>query len=348
MTTSTPSITHVAETLRELGIQTLAVLREHLDGSRPQSWLTDLVIDYPTRGGKAVRPALCLATCRAFGGRVEEALPSAAAIELLHNAFLVHDDIEDESLVRRGKPTLHELAGLPLALNAGDAMLIEAMAILRGNRALLGSRMADRVLREFEQMLRHTVQGQAIELGWRRDRVVDLEADDYVDLIMRKTCWYTTIHPLRIGALIGGWNRIPLEPLVRFGTYLGAAFQIQDDLLNLLGDEETYGKEILGDLYEGKYTLMLAHLLKELDRPERSELLDGFLGMPREQRTETDARHVLDLMHRHGSIAFAQNFAEGIKAAAIHAFEPAFAAAPPSPDRVFLRDMVDFMLERQL
>ena len=78
----TISTTHVAETLRELGIQTLAVLREHLDGSRPQSWLTDLVIDYPTRGGKAVRPALCLATCRAFGGRVEEALPSAAAIEL--------------------------------------------------------------------------------------------------------------------------------------------------------------------------------------------------------------------------------------------------------------------------
>ena len=334
--------------LDEIGTRTRHLLREHLGEREPKAWLGDLVIDYPSRGGKSIRPALCVATCRAFGGTTDEALPSAAALELLHNAFLVHDDIEDESSLRRGEPTLHALAGTPLAVNAGDAMLLEGMAMLRANRVLLGARMSDRIVREFESMLRHTVRGQAIELGWRRDLVVDLEPDDYLDLIIRKTCWYTAIHPLRVGALIGGWNRVPLVPMVELGTYLGAAFQIHDDLLNLIGDERVYGKELLGDLYEGKRTLMLGHLLRELDAPERAELIESFLAVPRAARTEVDARRVLELMHRHGSIEFALGFAAGVKAAAVDAFEVAFDAAPPSADRMFVRDMIDFMLDREL
>ncbi len=256
--------------------------------------------------------------------------------------------------MRRGRPTLHEMNGVPLALNAGDAMLLEAMSLLRRNRSLLGSRMAERVLGEFERTLRHTVEGQALELGWRGGRGDGMDGADrvdpahYVDLIMRKTCWYTTIHPLRVGALIGGWGRVPLEPLVRFGTFLGTAFQIQDDLLNLVGDEATYGKEILGDLFEGKHTLMLAHVLGQIDAAERADLVDGFLSLPRAQRTAEGAARLLAAMQRHGSIEFARSFAEGVRAAAVDAFEPAFAAAPPSPDRAFLRSMVDFMLSRQL
>ena len=98
-------------------------------------------------------------------------------------------------------------------------------------------------------MMLHTLEGQATELGWRRDIVVDLTPEDYLDLIMRKTCWYTTIHPLRVGALVGSAGSADVTHMVRFGFYLGAAFQIRDDLLNLVGDEETYGKEILGDLH---------------------------------------------------------------------------------------------------
>ena len=103
-------------------------------------------------------------------------------------------------------------------------------------------------------MALRTLEGQATELGWRRDGVTDLTPEDYLDLIMHKTCWYTTIHPLRVGALIGSRRPGRPRPLVRFGFHLGAAFQIQDDLLNLVGDEAAYGKEIDGDLYEGKRT----------------------------------------------------------------------------------------------
>ena len=125
------------------------------------------------------------------------------AIELLHNAFLVHDDIEDASLLRRGEPTLHRRYGTPLALNAGDGLALQAMGTLRENIDLLGPRLADRIMVEFDFMSQQTVAGQALELGWCRDNRTDLEPDDYLDLIMKKTCWYTTVLPLRVGALVG-------------------------------------------------------------------------------------------------------------------------------------------------
>ncbi len=108
--------------------------------------------------------------------------------------------------------------------------------------------------------------------------------EDYLDLIMHKTCWYTTIHPLRVGAIVGSGGTVELGPLVRFGFHFGAAFQIRDDLLNLVGDEETYGKEILGDLYEGKRTLPLMHLLAS--RQATTECSFGTIcGCTRAERT---------------------------------------------------------------
>ena len=105
------------------------------------------------------------------------------AIELLHNAFLVHDDIEDASLLRRGEPTLHRRYGTPLALNAGDGLALQAMATLRENIDRLGPRLADRIMVEFDFMSQQTVAGQALELGWCRDNRIDLTPDDYLELI---------------------------------------------------------------------------------------------------------------------------------------------------------------------
>jgi geranylgeranyl diphosphate synthase, type II len=321
-------------------------MRAYLPETEPRQHLWDLVRDYPGRGGKAIRPALCLATAVAFGGELEEALPSAVALELLHNAFLVHDDIQDASLRRRGLPTLHARYGVPLALNAGDALAMLAGEALRDNRRVLGSRLAARIGEEFDLMARRTLEGQARELGWRRDVAVDLEPDDYLDLIMHKTCWYTTIHPLRVGALIGTLGRADPDPLVPFGFYLGAAFQIRDDLLNLVGDEAKYGKESCGDLYEGKRTLMVIHLLREA-RGADGETVGRFLAMERQQRSPGDVATILELMHRYGSIDFAREFGVGIASAAGDAFEAAFADLPDSPERRFVHEIIAWMLERE-
>ena len=318
----------------------------YLPDTEPRQYLWDLVGEYPRRDGKALRPALCLATAVAFGGELEEALPSAVALELLHNAFLVHDDIQDASRLRRGLPTLHAQYGVPLALNAGDGLAILAGEALRDNRRLLGSRLAARIGDEFDLMARRTLEGQARELGWRREVVLELAPDDYLDLIMHKTCWYTTIHPLRVGALIGTLGRADPDALVRFGFYLGAAFQIRDDLLNLVGDEAKYGKESCGDLYEGKRTLMVIHLLRETRGDDR-RAVGRFLAMDRQQRTPGDVAAILELMHRHGSIDFAREFGLGIAGAAGSAFEAAFADVPDSPERRFVHELITWMLERE-
>ena len=301
--------------------------------------------DYLERGGKGLRPALCLATCSAFGGEIEAALPSAAAIELLHTAFLVHDDVEDDSDLRRGEPTLHRQYGTALAINAGDGLAVLALGALRDNERALGRRLAGRVWSEFDLMARHTVDGQARELGWQRDRRTDLTPDDYLDLIMKKTCWYTTLLPLRVGALIGSRGALDLEPMLRFGFFLGAAFQIRDDVLNLTGSEAVYGKEALGDLREGKRTLMLIHLLAAASPRDRDQVV-GYLALDPSQRSGEVAQHIMALMDDHGSVAFADEFARGIARAAGVAFEEAFAAAPDSPARRFVRELVTYMVER--
>jgi geranylgeranyl diphosphate synthase type II len=307
--------------------------------------LTGPAADYLERGGKGLRPALLLATAQAFGGRVDDALPSAAAIELLHTAFLVHDDVEDEADLRRGSPALHRRYGTGLAVNAGDGLAVIALRALRDNDEPLGRRLAGRVWAEFEFMARQTVDGQAIELGWMRDRRTDLTPDDYLELIMKKTCWYTTVLPLRVGALIGSGGQADLEPMVRFGFFLGAAFQIRDDLLNLVGDPQRYGKEVLGDLREGKRTLMLIHLLAAADHADRARV-EALLALPPAQRGPDQAAEICALMHRYGSIGFADHFAHGIAASAAQAFEQAFAAVPPSPARAFVADLVPYMVDR--
>jgi geranylgeranyl diphosphate synthase, type II len=319
----------------------------YLGGDGLSPYLLGPAGDYLDRGGKGLRPALCMATCAAFGGREEDAVPSAAAIELVHTALLVHDDVEDDSDLRRGEPTLHRRYGRASAINAGDGLAVVALGALRDNERLLGPRLARRVWSEFDVMARHTVNGQARELGWQRDGRTDLTPDDYLDLIMQKTCWYTTLLPLRVGALIGSWGRgdADLGALTRFGFFLGAAFQIRDDVLNLVGSEELYGKEALGDLREGKRTLMLIHLLAAAPEPDRARLT-RFLALEPEARTPDLVDEVMALLRRHGSIEFADEFGRGIARAAASSLDEAFGGLPDSPARRFVQDLVPYMAER--
>ena len=199
--------------------------------------LYDQLTAYPFREGKGLRPAIVLSACRSVGGRTDQAVISATAVELFHNAFLVHDDIEDGSEFRRGRLTLPEEFGVPAAVNVGDATNVLAIGLLLENVETLGVRKALLVIREIERMARESVEGQAIELEWIRLREFDLSDDDYVRMAYKKTCWYTVIAPLRLGVIAGSQPGIgaptddELRPLVGLGFLAGIAFQIQDDLL---------------------------------------------------------------------------------------------------------------------
>lgn len=323
----------------------LARLLAAVPQREPQRYLYAPLTAYLSRTGKSVRPALCLASCGAFGGRESDALASAAAIEMLHNAFLVHDDIEDESELRRGEPTMHAQHGLPIALNAGDMLTALSARLLRNNLMLLGPRLADRVHDEFEHMMQQSLEGQAMELGWMRDNRCDITDADYLRMVQKKTCWYSFIHPCRIGALIGTRDGADLDQFNRFGAFLGSAFQIRDDLLNLTGSERVYGKEIGGDLLEGKRTLMLIHLMRHLDARETARIT-AYLGRPRRARGPEETEWILGLMHKRGSIDHARQAASQLAMAAQQAFEQAYGRLPASQDKAFLHQLVSYMVSR--
>jgi geranylgeranyl diphosphate synthase type II len=323
----------------------LQALRDWIPTKEPDRYLYALVREQLGRSGKGLRPALCLATCQAFGGRVEDALNSAAAIELIHNAFLVHDDIEDGSEFRRTQPTMHTRYGVPIAVNTGDAMQALSMRLLRKNLPILGPELAWRVLDEFDHMLTETLEGQAMELGWIRDNQCKISDEDYLRMTLKKTCWYSFIHPCRIGALIARPKEIDLDRFNPFGYYLGAAFQIQDDILNLTGTRREYGKEIGGDLYEGKRTLILSHLFGKCSEQEKRSL-QGLLSRPRHRRLPREIDSLTELMSRYGSIEYALFSARELRDAAEKAFLEAYGDAPESDDKAFLRQTIRYMLDR--
>lgn len=333
--------------LERYRVITLGALLTSLPSREPRRHLYDLVGSYPTRMGKGLRPALCIASCRAFGGAVDRVLPTAVAIELFHNAFLVHDDIEDGSDYRRDRPTLHAQHGIGIAVNVGDAMNVLSMMRLMDNLPILGASLAWQVFAEIEHMVLQSVEGQAMELGWIRDNVCDLTEADYLRMTLKKTCWYTCIEPCRIGALVARGDLVNLDRFDRFGYYMGAAFQIQDDILNLVGDRRKYGKEIGGDIWEGKRTLMLIHLLNHCNEAE-AERLRGFLSLQRALRLDRDVGWTFGLLEKYGSIDYARSAARQLAEAAVREFGVAYADVPNSEDKQFLEEIVPYMVERDL
>ena len=326
---------------------TLAGFLSAVPDREPRKYLYDPLSSHLARIGKSIRPALCIATCQAFGGDAADAAKSAAAIEMLHNAFLVHDDVEDESELRRGFPTMHAEHGVPLAVNAGDMLNALSLRMLRENMPVLGPEITWRIFDEFEHMMHESLEGQAMELGWVRDNRCDLTDADYLRMVLKKTCWYSFIHPCRIGALIATRDRLDLDRFNRFGFYLGAAFQIQDDLLNLTGDPKRYGKEIAGDLFEGKRTVMLIHLLGHIDQKEMQRLRT-FLEQTRVRRSPTDVEWVLELMRSRGSMEYGRTVSRHLAGATLYEFTQAFGDVPDSDEKEFLNQIIRYMVNRDL
>jgi geranylgeranyl diphosphate synthase type II len=324
---------------------TLAEINAALPTHEPRRHLYDLVTAHMSRAGKGIRPALCIATAKAFGGDEANAIPSAAALEMLHNAFLVHDDIEDGSELRRNHPTMVAEHGVPLAVNTGHAMNALSIRLLRRNLPLLGAPTAIRIYEEIDTLLVESLEGQAMELGWIRDNDTRVCASDYLRMTLKKTCLYSFIHPMRIGALVADGERTDLDRFDKLGFFVGAAFQIQDDVLNLIGDKR-YGKEIGGDLMEGKRSLILAHLFERVSGREADTLRD-FLGRPRERRLPREIDWIYELLRRHGSIEYAQHASHDLAAAAVAEFETAFAATRDDEAKAFVRRIVDYVVERE-
>lgn len=308
--------------------------------------LYQMMLDYPRRAGKGLRPALCLLICEAFGGDPERAVNTAAALEMLQNWLLIHDDIEDGSELRRGEPCLHQKHGIPMAINVGDALHCKTWEMLHRNADILGPQLAFQILSEFTQLYNQVVEGQHIELSWVRNNQWNLNENDYLTMCVQKTAWYTCITPCRVGAIIGGASDEEADVFIEFGKSLGVAFQIQDDVLNLIGDEGRYGKEIAGDISEGKRTLVLIHLFNSCTPSEAQNVID-IMAQPRAEKTEADVQIVLQLMQKYKSIQYAQKCSKTLLQQATEKFNQNFAHLPNNRAKQLFLSLIHFFIERE-
>jgi geranylgeranyl diphosphate synthase type I len=203
----------------------------------------------PDATGKRIRPLLVLLTTAASGGSWEAALPAAAAVELVHNFSLVHDDIQDNSDKRRGRPTVWVKWGMPQAINAGDGLFVLSNLAITD---LIAGYPAETVVRA-AQILHQTcldlTRGQHLDISY--EQRTDLGVEDYWPMISGKTAALLS-GCCQLGALLGGADEAAREAYRSFGHYLGLAFQVQDDLLGIWGDETVTGKSAASDLVEGK------------------------------------------------------------------------------------------------
>jgi geranylgeranyl diphosphate synthase type I len=284
-------------------------------------------------GGKMLRSTLCLLACEAVGGGWRGALPAAAAVELVHNFSLIHDDIEDRSPQRRGHPTLWHLWGQPLAINAGDAMYaLSRLALLRLEERGVQPEKVLQAARLLDESCLRLCEGQHLDLCYQNR--LDIGIDDYLKMISGKTATLFQCS-LKLGALLGADDQELVECLGHFGHNLGLAFQIRDDILGIWGQEKVSGKSSVSDIQEMKKTLPIIYGLakdKELSMIYRKEALDG-----------DDLVSVPSILERVGAQAYAQDVAQRYYDEALSALQ---SASIPSPAKEDFEAIADFVLKR--
>jgi geranylgeranyl diphosphate synthase type I len=309
------------------------------DGTHPdmKRYLYGPLAGDSANAGKRHRPLICLLACEAVGGDPDKAYPAAAAIEHFHTAALIHDDIEDSSETRRGEPCLHVREGEGLAINAGDlALSLVTGTVLKDPG--LDDRTKIRVLDELVDMTTRTIEGQALDIGWARDDRSDLTVDDYLLMANHKTAFYSGAVPLAIGSIIGGGTAEQTAVLRDFGMAAGLAFQIQDDVLNLVGTREATKKDFRSDITEGKRTLVAVHALQHASKRDR--LLEIFSARETDPAALAEA---VEIMREAGSIDYANDYARDLVVSAKHALD---AALPNRKARDLLLSMADFFVKR--
>jgi geranylgeranyl diphosphate synthase type I len=224
-------------------------------------WVDEEFQPATVHGGKRIRPLLTMLACQASGRSWQRALPAAAAVEILHNFTLVHDDIEDNSPTRRGRKTIWKLWGEPQAINAGDAMFcIAHLAMANLEEQDVPPQSVVRALRRFDQMCLDLTMGQYKDMSFETRE--DVEVDDYLEMITGKTAVLISLSA-ELGALIAGQNEETIQHYAEFGRNLGLAFQVIDDILGIWGDESRTGKSTATDIATKKKTLPVLYGLQQ-------------------------------------------------------------------------------------
>lgn len=306
------------------------------------------------RGGKRLRPAFFMAGYQGFGGgNLKEAIYTSMAVELVHAAVLVHDDIIDNSNLRRGKPTLHrqfaqnhdsEEFAHSLALLAGDTLVAYAIDVL-GNSRLMNSESGQAARRVFDKMCMEVGYGETMDMLASRNR--NLSQTQVIRTMEYKSARYTVARPLKMGAILGGAMEKSANALYEYGRHLGIAFQLQDDILGVFGDEATLGKPVDSDIKEGKMTLLVLGTIQALEEIGRRDDLEIFLRyLGNSNLSAGDFSWIKNLMVETGSLAKAQKMVAERTRRSLRILPRAEGLAPKQ--KILLEGIAEYLMEREV
>lgn len=295
----------------------------------------------PTRGGgKALRPILCLAACEMSGGDWRDALPAAAALELIHNFSLVHDDIQDGDETRRGTPTLWSIHGVPTALTAGNAMRVIADRTADAlNAAGVSEGVAQGTIAELTRRYLEMIEGQYLDLSFEAAEHVSV--DDYLDMIGRKTGALVE-SAMHMGALVATGDQATALGFGECGMRLGLAFQIRDDWLGVWGNPAFTGKAVGADIRRKKRSLPAVYLFDNASDEERPWLEETYSA---EEIEGERLEGVMAMLERHGGDSYVQRIAEEQARQAVAAVQ---ALDIPEESKRLLGAVAEFFVTRDM
>lgn len=283
----------------DLGIE--EILERYISRDGKPSSLHVPIWDLLDRGGKRFRPLLSHLCCKIVNGDTKMITPLAAAVELLHNMTLIHDDIEDNSDIRRGKPCLHITYGIPVAINTADAMAVKVFEMILSYN--INPEIKLMIMQRIVQRISQMLTGQAVEIENRQTSIYDESI--VLDIMKNKTA-ALVILASEIGMILGKSTDVQLRLIERYAGYVGIAFQIIDDVLNLIAGKK-YGKEIAGDLREGKRTVIISHFMSHTSPVEKTAFITCF---GKKEASEDDIEFMLSLLRKYESIEYSQKLAD--------------------------------------
>ena len=299
-------------------------------------WLDEELRPTEAPGGKRLRPRLCLLACAASRGDPHRAVQAAAAIELLHNFTLVHDDIQDSSPQRHHRPSVWSLTGVPLAINTGDGMLIASHLLLTGlARSEVPPALVVHAVEQFDRTALRVCEGQHMDISFEaRDSVSSAE---YLEMIQRKTAALMGLS-CYLGALVGATEVKTLEMYRTFGERLGMGYQIRDDLAGVWQEETRTGKRAMEDIYQRKKSYPVVRAFEAATGEDAVRLRSIYTA----EVSEADALWVRDLMDRLGLQAEGRARIQECARSAVEALDASGASGPAADE---LRRIADWLLE---
>ena len=311
------------------------------DSETIQKGLTDQIWSFLDRGGKRWRPVLMISACKALNGSGKLALHFAPFIELIHEGTLLVDDVEDNADVRRGKPAMHKIYGIDAAVNTGNAMYFIPLVMLYKNTQRIDEKKRVKICNLYsEEMLRLSV-GQAMDIHWHKGAIPRVSEKVFLQMCAYKTGVLARF-AARLGAILADASKKQTDALGKFGSALGVAFQIQDDILNISPKSKKWGKEIGEDITEGKRTLLVIKALQSLSKNDAKELLAILNSHTKNKRR---IRKAITLIKKSGAIEYARNKAKRIVNKAWHDLEKML---PENRGKKELKAFADFVVNRPI